>query len=134
MCAPSNQTPTRKMCTLKGYIKTLVSGKKVYQRQNYLLGQLNVPTCTSTTNPARTPAISSSEPMYCYCHGPKESTMIPCDNPDCPVELFHLECLHLRTVPREMWFCLDCQKLTKFLKAKKKTRVIILHHNDNSSK
>ena len=76
--------------------------------------------CTSTTNPANTPAISSSEPMHCYCRGPEESTMIACDNPDCPVEWFHLECLHLSTVPKGKWFCPDCQKLTKFLKAKKK--------------
>ena len=46
--------------------------------------------CTSTTNPASTPAISSSEPMHCYCRGPEESTMIACDNPDCPVEWFIL--------------------------------------------
>ena len=76
--------------------------------------------CTSTTTPASTPAISSSEPMYCYCRGSKESTMIACDNPNCPVELFHLECLGLRTVLKEKWFCPDYRRLTKFLKAKKK--------------
>ena len=76
--------------------------------------------CTSTSNPTSTPAISSTEQMYCYCRGPEESTMIPCDNPDCPIEWFHLECLHLRNVPKGKWFCPDCRKLSKFLKAKKK--------------
>ena len=64
---------------------------------------------------------SNSEPKYCYCRGPEKGRMIACDNPDCPVEWFHFECLHLTTVPKGKWYCPDCRKLTKFLKSKRKS-------------
>ena len=62
---------------------------------------------------------NSSEPKYCYCRGPKEGRMIPCDNPDCPVEWYHFKCLHLTSVPKGKWYCPDCRKLTQFLITKK---------------
>ena len=74
----------------------------------------------SSSNSESTPVISNIEPMYCYCRGPEEGKMIACDNPSSPVEWFHLKCLHLKTVPKVKWYCPDCQKLTQFIKGKKK--------------
>ena len=58
------------------------------------------------------------QPRYCYCRGPEAGTMIGCDNPDCPIEWFHIECLQIHTIPKgkSKWYCPDCRKLTKFLR------------------
>ena len=58
------------------------------------------------------------QPRYCYCRGPEAGTMIGCDNPDCPIEWFHIKCLQLRSIPKgkSKWYCPDCRKLTKFLR------------------
>ena len=54
------------------------------------------------------------EEKYCYCHGPSYGEMIACDNPKCPREWFHLECIGLKNAPKsEKWFCDDCAKLVK---------------------
>ncbi|RMZ86367.1 hypothetical protein DV736_g6406, partial [Chaetothyriales sp. CBS 134916] len=45
---------------------------------------------------------------YCYCNGPSYGEMIACDNPKCPGEWFHLECIGLKNAPKsEKWFCED---------------------------
>ena len=38
---------------------------------------------TTTTDAASTSALR--EPMYYYCHGLEERSMIDCDNPDCAI-------------------------------------------------
>ena len=50
---------------------------------------------------------------YCYCCGPEAGTMIGCDNPDCSVEWFHIECLQICTISKRKfkWYCPDCRKL-----------------------
>ena len=60
------------------------------------------------------------QPRNCYCGGPEAGTMIGCDNPDCSIEWFHMECLELRSIPRgkSKWYCPNCRKLTKFLQRK----------------
>jgi len=62
------------------------------------------------------------QPVYCSCRGPEQGIMIACDNPDCRVEWFHLECLHLEVVPSGKWYCPDCCKLPQFLKSKSKKK------------
>jgi len=59
---------------------------------------------------------------YCYCRSSAGGTMIGCDNPDCPIEWFHLKCLKLPRAPKgkSKWYCPDCSQLPKFLKRKKK--------------
>ncbi|RMD41274.1 hypothetical protein DV735_g3855, partial [Chaetothyriales sp. CBS 134920] len=48
---------------------------------------------------------------YCYCNGPSYGEMIACDNPKCPGEWFHLECIGLKNAPKsEKWFCEDCKE------------------------
>ena len=69
---------------------------------------------TSTTQDPQT---------YCYYHGPEEGFMIGCDNPDCPIEWFHMTCLGMTTIPKgkSKWYCPDCRKLPQFLKKRKGT-------------
>ena len=60
------------------------------------------------------------EPVYCYCKGPEEGEMIACDNGDCSIEWFHLDCLKIKSAPKGKWYCPDCRKLQQFMKKGKK--------------
>ena len=45
---------------------------------------------------------------YCYCK--KENvgtTMIACDNVECQIEWFHVNCLQLENIPKGKWYCPD---------------------------
>ena len=46
----------------------------------------------SSGEPSNNNYTSIEEETFCYCRGPEE-LMIACDNPDCPIEWFHLICL-----------------------------------------
>ena len=35
--------------------------------------------------------------------------MIACDNPSCPIEWFYMSCLNMESIPREKWYCPDCE-------------------------
>ena len=55
---------------------------------------------------------------YCYCQEGKHGKMVGCDNPGCPYQWFHLECLRLKSLPRsKSWYCPDCRKHEKFKKS-----------------
>ncbi|KAI8984478.1 hypothetical protein BDF20DRAFT_392351 [Mycotypha africana] len=54
--------------------------------------------------------IDPNEPVYCYCNQVSFGEMVACDNPDCEVEWFHLECVGLQTPPKGKWFCRNCIK------------------------
>jgi len=45
-----------------------------------------------------------NEPLYCHCNQVSFGDMIKCDNPNCPKEWFHYECVKI-TIPPEKWFC-----------------------------
>jgi len=78
---------------------------------------------SSATTDQLQPAVTSSsfgeesnvQKLYCFCRGPEEGTMIGCDNPDCKVEWFHIQCLRLPSIPKGRWYCPECQKLRKNL-------------------
>ena len=55
---------------------------------------------------------------WCYCRRDASfDDMIGCDNADCPIEWFHLSCLHLtqQQVPQGKckWYCPECHKTRK---------------------
>lgn len=52
-----------------------------------------------------------NEQRYCYCGGVSYGEMVACDNDDCLVEWFHLECTGLRSLPpaRSKWYCNVCK-------------------------
>ena len=56
-------------------------------------------------------SVDSTERKYCYCHRPAYGDMVPCFNPGCEEELFHLGCTDLDTLPGEdeTWFCAVCR-------------------------
>ena len=51
-----------------------------------------------------------------YCGGPEFGRMLACDNKDCFIEWFHIECLELEEgmIPKGKWYCPDCKKNPKF--------------------
>ena len=49
------------------------------------------------------------EKLWCICKKPSSGEMIGCDNPDCKVEWFHFECMHIRRAPKGDWFCIECR-------------------------
>lgn len=78
----------------------------------------NVPTDESASSQSSTELVddasSQDDQVYCYCKGPESGTMIGCDNPVCPYQWFHLECLRLSAPPKKKtWYCPDCRKLQK---------------------
>ncbi|KAI9480967.1 MAG: hypothetical protein EXX96DRAFT_199018 [Benjaminiella poitrasii] len=62
--------------------------------------------------------IDPNEPLYCYCRQVSFGEMVACDNLECEIEWFHLECVGLKTPPRGKWYCKNC---APDLKKKKKT-------------
>ncbi len=55
---------------------------------------------------------SSSEEKYCTCLGKETSRMVACDEPTCPIEWFHYECIGLKKAPTtQKWFCENCSKI-----------------------
>ena len=39
--------------------------------------------------------------------------MIACENEECTIEWFHIECLMIKAIPKGKWYCPDCRKLLK---------------------
>jgi hypothetical protein len=52
--------------------------------------------------------IDPNEPRYCYCQRVSFGEMVACDNEECDIEWFHLECTELESVPKGAWFCKHC--------------------------
>ncbi|CAL8465041.1 g4576 [Coccomyxa elongata] len=55
--------------------------------------------------------LDPTEPVYCYCRRVSFGEMVACDNPDCPVEWFHFECVGMDAQPKGKWYCRDCEAL-----------------------
>ncbi|KAI7891879.1 uncharacterized protein EV154DRAFT_419711, partial [Mucor mucedo] len=70
-----------------------------------------------TAVPSSDLPIDPNEPVYCYCQQVSFGEMIACENEQCDVEWFHLECAGLKTPPKGAWYCNTC---ANELKKKKK--------------
>lgn len=59
--------------------------------------------------------VDPNEPRYCLCNRVSFGMMIQCDNDNCKLEWFHLECVGLSDVPARTtkWYCPDCRVLLK---------------------
>ncbi|XP_063710544.1 inhibitor of growth protein 4-like isoform X2 [Symsagittifera roscoffensis] len=64
--------------------------------------------------------VDPNEPTYCLCQQVSYGEMIGCDNPDCPIEWFHFNCVGLSAKPKGKWFCSRCSAERK----KKLTAVV----------
>lgn len=56
--------------------------------------------------------VIEDEPTFCWCKQISHGEMVACDNPDCPVEWFHFECVGLTSKPKGDWFCVACRKVS----------------------
>lgn len=57
--------------------------------------------------------IDPNEPTYCVCRQVSYGEMIGCDNPDCPIEWFHFNCVQLTSKPKGKWYCPQCTEERK---------------------
>lgn len=48
------------------------------------------------------------EESFCICKQPSYGEMIGCDNPNCKIEWFHLNCVQLSSPPEGKWYCSQC--------------------------
>ena len=71
---------------------------------------------TGTCSTSKSQAIQQA---YCYCRCPEKGKMIACDNTNCSIEWFHMNCLKIRTAPKGEWYCPSCRLLQEFRKVKK---------------
>lgn len=55
----------------------------------------------------------TTEEHFCVCRGLNVGEMVSCDNPTCPFQWFHIECVGLKSVPSETWFCPYCTALMR---------------------
>lgn len=55
---------------------------------------------------------SSEEENYscCTCNKLAGGEMIACDNPGCPIEWYHADCIGLKAPPKKKWVCPICTK------------------------
>ncbi|KAI0022568.1 inhibitor of growth proteins N-terminal histone-binding-domain-containing protein [Xylariomycetidae sp. FL0641] len=47
---------------------------------------------------------------YCLCQAVSYGDMVACDDPDCPYEWFHWNCVGLRSRPEGRWYCPACSR------------------------
>ncbi|KAI8876293.1 hypothetical protein K501DRAFT_288968 [Backusella circina FSU 941] len=57
--------------------------------------------------------IDPNEPLYCFCNTVSFGEMVACDNDECDIEWFHLECVGLKSPPKGKWYCTTCTELFK---------------------
>ncbi|KGG52070.1 hypothetical protein DI09_215p20, partial [Mitosporidium daphniae] len=55
--------------------------------------------------------IDPNEPTYCFCKQVAFGEMIACDNDDCDIKWFHFECVNMKTLPKGVWYCFECESL-----------------------
>ncbi|GMH42849.1 hypothetical protein BSKO_10768 [Bryopsis sp. KO-2023] len=55
--------------------------------------------------------VEDSEPVYCWCQQVAFGDMISCDNPKCPYEWFHYDCVGMTKadLPKTKWYCPICR-------------------------
>ncbi|KAF8609950.1 hypothetical protein BDV93DRAFT_601037 [Ceratobasidium sp. AG-I] len=57
--------------------------------------------------------VDPNERLYCYCGQVSFGEMIGCDGDDCALEWFHLPCVGLDIVPKDKWYCKECDQVRK---------------------
>ena len=84
---------------------------KWYTRVPLTLPDMKLPMqeSSSSSEPTKTPQIST-EQKWCYCNGEESGNMIGCENDDCVIQWFHVECLRIKRISKKAWYCPDCCK------------------------
>lgn len=95
-----------------------------YTRSSISSHAIDVTTCSATdattSSAENTSMPETSDSYYCYCRGPDEGEMIGCDNPQCPIQWFHFECLEITTALFGKWYCPDCISMSELKQSKKR--------------
>ena len=71
--------------------------------------QLPMQESSSSSEPTQTPQ-TSTEQKWRYCNGDESGNMTGCENDDCAIQWFHIECLRIKRIPKKAWYCPDCRK------------------------
>lgn len=67
-----------------------------------------------TTKSVAAPDERGKENIFCLCQQPEDDRKyIGCDNPKCPVQWYHLDCLKLKREPKGTWLCQQCKNRSK---------------------
>lgn len=65
----------------------------------------------SLPSTAEAPSAADDDAEWCICQRYIEgSTLVGCDNAECRVKWFHLQCMRLKSPPEGRWMCNDCDK------------------------
>ena len=70
-------------------------------------------TAAINREPPFPPQEQRNEEHFCICRGLTVGDMVSCDNPSCPFQWFHTECVGLESVPKDSWFCPYCTALMR---------------------
>ena len=62
---------------------------------------------TSPTSSITTAATTATE-KWCYCQSDEHGTMIGCDNDNCSIGWYHIDCLNIDSIPSGSWYCPEC--------------------------
>lgn len=59
--------------------------------------------------------VDPNEPTYCYCNQVSFGEMIACENEECAIEWFHLQCVGIDPAnkPEGDWYCKECSEKLK---------------------
>ncbi|KAI8086274.1 uncharacterized protein BX664DRAFT_335391 [Halteromyces radiatus] len=114
----SPTTTTRKLTSTRPRkIKSTRTGHKRKQeldqeQGDYLSTEDAVQHAQTAINLSDLP-IDPNEPVYCYCRMVSYGEMVACDNDECDIEWFHLDCVGLRAPPKGKWYCKNCASEVK---------------------
>ncbi len=57
--------------------------------------------------------VDPNEPTYCVCGQVSFGEMIACDNEECSIKWFHIDCIGLKSLPKGKWYCPECTNTRK---------------------
>ncbi|KAG2217848.1 hypothetical protein INT45_008145 [Circinella minor] len=114
---PKKRKGNQKGSTGRGRKKTGRMSEEELQQGEYLSTEDSRQHAQAAISLSNLP-IDPNEPLYCYCQQVSFGEMVACDNDECEIEWFHLECVGLRTPPKGKWYCKNCAEQLK-IKQKK---------------
>ncbi|XP_031633603.1 inhibitor of growth protein 5-like isoform X2 [Contarinia nasturtii] len=56
----------------------------------------------------QTSVAHSNKMKWCVCRRESFGNMIFCENPQCTIKWFHMDCMKVTTIPEGDWFCQNC--------------------------
>ena len=56
---------------------------------------------------------AGSDEVWCLCREPSYGDMVRCDNKECDIGWFHLDCVGLERAPTGEWLCPNCRPRPK---------------------